>query len=90
MFLCVYPQLHFFNSLPQEEELFGLPLILGMEAQEVLLCHFLRGNGLASEAGVIGLEELVEIALDSELILQSLDGALKMLVGGKRGCSAYE
>ena len=72
VFLCVYPQLHFFDGLSQEEKLFDLPLILAVETQKVLLCHLLRGNGLVSKAsrlGVIGLEKLVEIALDSELIL---------------------
>lgn len=83
MLLSVDPQLHLFHGLPQEEELLDLPLIFAVETQEVLLCHFLRGDGLGSEAarlGVIGLEQLVEIALDSELILQGLDGALEMLV----------
>lgn len=82
MFLRVYPQLHLFHRLPQEEELLGLPLKLAVEAQEVLLCHLLGRKGLVSEAtglGVVGLEELVEIALDPELVLQSLDGALKVL-----------
>lgn len=84
MFLRIYPELHFFNSLPQEEELFDLSVILAMETQEVFLCHFLRREGLVAEEtglGVIGLEKLVEIPLDPELILQSLDGALKMLEG---------
>lgn len=49
MFLRVYPQLHLLHGLPQEEELFDLPLVLSVEAQEVLLGHILRGDGLVSE-----------------------------------------
>lgn len=72
MFLCVYPQLHFFHRLPQEEELLGLPLELAVETEEVVFGHLLRGNGLGSKSTrlrVIGLEELIEISLDPELIL---------------------
>ena len=72
VFLCVYPQLHLLHCLPQEEELLHLALVLAVETQEVLLGHFLRGDGLVSQVtglGVIGLEELVEVSLDSELIL---------------------
>lgn len=72
MLLRVYPQLHFFHSLPQEEELFHLALVLAVEAQEVLLRHVLRGEGVVTEVdglGVVGLEELVEVPLDSELVL---------------------
>jgi len=85
--LCIYPQLHFFHSLPQEEELLHLTLILAVETQEVLLRHFLMGDGLVAEVkglGEIGLVELVEVALDSELILQRLDGELEMLQGEKQ------
>lgn len=87
MFLCVYPQLHLFYRLPQEEELLGLPLKLAVETQEVLLRHLLGREGLVSEAsglGVVRLEELVEVTLDSELVLQSLDGALEVLAETER------
>lgn len=85
--LRVNPQLHFLHRLPQEEELFDLALVLAVETQEVLLRHLLGWNGPVSEATglwIVGLEELVEIALDPELVLQSLDGALKMLGGAEK------
>jgi len=72
VFLCVYPQLHLLHRLPQEEELFQVTLVLAVETQEVLLCHFMRGDGLVSHVtglGVVGLKEMVEVPLDPELIL---------------------
>lgn len=72
VFLRVYPQLHLLHRLPQEEELFNLTLVFAVETQEVLLCHFLKGEAVTSQEprlGVIGLEELVKIPLDSELVL---------------------
>lgn len=47
--LRVYPQLHLLHRLSEEEELLDLPLVLAVEAQEVVLRHVLRGDGLAAE-----------------------------------------
>lgn len=85
MLLRVYPQLHLLHRLPQEEELLDLPLVLAVETQEVLLRHVLRGDRLAAEEArfrVVGLQELVEVSLDPQLVLQRLDGALVVLRRG--------
>lgn len=89
MLLRVYPQLHLLHRLPQEEELLDLPLVLAVETQEVLLRHVLRGDGLAAQETrlrVVGLQELVEVSLDPQLVLQGLDGELVVLQGGGRRC----
>lgn len=85
--LRVDAQLHLLHRLPQEEELLDLPLVLAVETQEVLLRHVLGGDGLAAEetrVGVVGLQELVEVSLDPQLVLQGLDGALVVLRGANR------
>lgn len=87
MLLRVYPQLHLLHRLPQEEKLLDLPLVLAVQTEEVLLRHILWGDGLAAEEtrlGVVRLQELVEVALDPQLVLQGLDGELVVLQEGRR------
>lgn len=78
LFLRVDAQLHLLQSLPQEEEFLGLPLVLAVQPLEVLLGE-LCGQGLTgTNAGVL-LEQLVQISLDPQLILERLDSHLEML-----------
>lgn len=78
LLLRVDAQLHLLQSLPQEEEFLGLPLMLAVQPLEVLLGQ-LSAQGLAgTDAGVL-LEQLVQIPLDTQLILEGLDGHLEML-----------
>lgn len=79
LLLCVDAQLHLFQSLPQEKQLFGLPFVLTVKAVEVLLSE-LGGEGLPQpRPTTVLLEQLVKVALDAQLILESLDGHLEVL-----------
>lgn len=79
LLLRVDAQLHLLQSLPQEEQLFGLPFVLAVQTVEVLLGE-LGGEGLPRpRPAAVLLEQLVEVALDAQLVLESLDGHLEVL-----------
>lgn len=78
LFLCFDSQLHFFQCLPQKEQLLSLPVVLSLEPAEVLLCQ-LNGEVLGSSIAALLLQEVVEVSLGPQLILKGLDGQLQVL-----------
>lgn len=78
LFLCFDPQLHFFQRLPQKEQLLGLPVMLCLEPAKVLLRQ-LDSEVLCSPVATLLLQEVVEVSLGPQLILKGLDGQLQVL-----------
>lgn len=79
LFLRVDAQLHLLQGLPQEKQLFGLSFVLAVQPVEVLLGE-LGGEGFPWPCpAVVLLEQLVKVALDAQLVLESLDGHLEVL-----------
>lgn len=79
LLLSLYPQLHLLQSLSKEEQLLGLPLVLSVQPLKVLLrqlCH----TRLTSPTVTILLKQLVQVPLDPQFILESLDCHLHVLV----------
>lgn len=81
LLLCLNPQLHLLQRLPQQEELLGLAVVLGLQAAEVLLGQLDGGEVIGSGGSGVAflLQEVVQVPLCPQLILKSLDGHLKML-----------
>lgn len=75
LFLGFNSQLHFFQCLPQKEQLLGLSVVLSLEPAKVLLCQ-LNGEVLSSPVATLLLQEVVEVPLGPQLILKGLDGQL--------------
>ena len=79
LLLGVDPQLHLLQGLPQQEELFGLPLMLRVQPAVVLLGGLRHQGQVSAVDGRVLLQQLVEVPLDPELVLESLHRHLEML-----------